>query len=450
MATTPDLTEAMSLPPDKAIAWFRQKGYTISWDWQDTLSEAHARAFTVARVTQLDTLQTIRGAVDQAIAEGKTERWFEQTLTPKLQQAGWWGKTEEVVQATGEIRQIQLGSPDRLKLIFRQNVQSAYMAGRWADIVAVSDKRPYLQYIAIRDLKTRPTHASLNRRVFRFDDPIWLTLWPPNGWGCRCRVRSLSEAQVRRMGLTVESSEGMLRTRRVQIGTDYEHDRNLYAEVTGIRTTSMDGRDITFYPDAGFSYNPGRSGWSPELDKYAPDVARKYVDGVVTGPEFERWFGIWSQAVDDVADGLGNAAAREAARKLARERPAVRQAADRAGLRTLPGGAEYPVGILKPADMTALGSASQTVLMSSNTLIEHLAAHPDIQLQDYQQLPRIIDEAAVYEDGDRHILLLADGDRMYQAVVKTDAQRDRLYLLTLHATTKQKADADVRRLKRVR
>lgn len=35
--------------------------------WQ----EAHARAFTVAKVTRLDILEDIRGALQQAVDEGK-------------------------------------------------------------------------------------------------------------------------------------------------------------------------------------------------------------------------------------------------------------------------------------------------------------------------------------------------------------------------------------------
>lgn len=48
--------------------------------WQ----EAHARAFTVAKVTRLDILEDIRGALQQAVDEGKTDRWFRQELEPAL------------------------------------------------------------------------------------------------------------------------------------------------------------------------------------------------------------------------------------------------------------------------------------------------------------------------------------------------------------------------------
>ena len=84
--TSAELGYLLDQPPEAAIRFFERKGYAISWNWHDTLAEAHARAFTVARVTRTDLLADIHGAVAQALREGKTERWFQQTLTPVLQE----------------------------------------------------------------------------------------------------------------------------------------------------------------------------------------------------------------------------------------------------------------------------------------------------------------------------------------------------------------------------
>ncbi|CAH8721330.1 hypothetical protein HTL2_006310 [Paenibacillus melissococcoides] len=46
----------------------------------------------------------------------------------------------------------------------------------------------------------------MHGRVFRADDPIWNTWYPPNGFRCRCTVRTLSERQVRERGLKVETT----------------------------------------------------------------------------------------------------------------------------------------------------------------------------------------------------------------------------------------------------
>lgn len=74
-----------------------------------------------------------------------------------------------------------------------------------------ADSRPYWMYVAIIDSNTRPEHAAMNGRVFRYDDPIWQTHYPPLEPGCRCRVRALTEAQIKSRGLVVESTIGVSR-----------------------------------------------------------------------------------------------------------------------------------------------------------------------------------------------------------------------------------------------
>ena len=49
MADAADLGLAVKLPPRRAIAYFKAKGYTVSWNWWDTWGEAHAKSFTAAK-----------------------------------------------------------------------------------------------------------------------------------------------------------------------------------------------------------------------------------------------------------------------------------------------------------------------------------------------------------------------------------------------------------------
>ena len=427
-----NLAEAIALPPEKAIAWFRAKGYAISWNWQQTLQEANARAFTVAKVSSLDLLTDIRKAVDQALAEGRTEKWFEKTLTPVLQKAGWWGsfKTDRY---DGREQTVRLGSPARLRLIYRQNLQGAYMAGRWQEQARLARARPYLQYVAVLDQNTRDSHRALHGKVYRFDDPIWRTHYPPNGWGCRCRVRQLR-------GLTVSSSEGQIETRTMTAGTDYETGAVTRIEVTGVRV----GRD-TFWTDPGFSTNAGLASFMPELDRYPADIARQYVQGVVTGPEFERWFRIWKQSVQLDTAGQPAAEARVSIREQ-RDRPAVRAARAAAKLSPTAPELTMPVAILPQGLTEKLGVTSRTVEFSTTSLKEHLVAHPDVELADYQRLQQLIEEGEFYQQGDRRIVLLATQGKTYRAAFKADADGKRLFLLSLFATSGKMADRQVRDL----
>ena len=432
-----DLAEAIALPPEKAIAWFRSKGHTISWNWQEPLQEANARAFTVAKVSSLDLLSDIRKAVDQALAEGRTEKWFEKTLTPVLQRAGWWGSFKTDRSDGGEMT-VRLGSPARLRLIYRQNLQGAYMAGRWQEQARLARARPYLQYVAVLDQKTRDSHRALHGKVYRFDDPIWRTHYPPNGWGCRCRVRQLSEAALERRGLEVSSSEGQIVTQVKTAGLDYETGEITRIEVSGVRI----GREV-FWTDPGFSTNAGLASFMPDLDRYPADISRQYVQGVVTGPEFERWFRIWQRSVQLDTAGLTKPAAREAIREQ-RDRPAVRAARVAAELSTTGPELTMPVAVLPEALVEKLGVKSRTVQFSTSSLKEHLVAHPDVDLADYQRLQQLIEEGEFYQQGDRRIVLLATRGKTYRAAFKADADGKRLFLLSLFTTSEKMADRQVR------
>ncbi len=245
MADGIDLSYAFELPPEEAIAYFLAKGYAISWDWWEVWERAHAAAFTVAKAMRQDILEDIRTAVDSALTEGKPYRQFASELTPILKSKGWWGKVQT---EDGEIA--QLGSPWRLRTIYTVNLQTAYMAGRYATQMELTEERPYWMYTAVMDGRTRPGHAALHGLVFRYDDPIWDSLYPPNGWNCRCRVRALSLYKLQQLGKSVSSSNGMLHIEDALVSKKTGEMR----PVT-VFEGEVQGRPIRMAPDVGWSSN---------------------------------------------------------------------------------------------------------------------------------------------------------------------------------------------------
>lgn len=254
--TPADLKAIFGLEPTNAIAYLKRKGYAITWHWQDMLDQAHDQAFTVAKAMRLDLLSDIRAALETALQQGQTLKQFTAHLKPILQAQGWWGK-QVIVDSQGTGERVQLGSPRRLKTIYQTNLQSAYMAGRKASMEQTVQTHPYWMYIAILDGKTRSSHRAMHGQVFRHDDPIWSTIFPPNGFNCRCRVIALSEAAVKRRGLTVISSQGKTFTETVETGTDKRTGEIRTTTITGLRTTDARGRTFTFRTDPGFNHAPG-------------------------------------------------------------------------------------------------------------------------------------------------------------------------------------------------
>lgn len=244
-----DIQAIFRMQPENAIEYLKQKNVVVSWDWQEMLDDAHVSAFTIAKTTRMDVANDIYQAVVKAAETGQTLDDFQAALKPVLQAKGWWGRQEVANPDTGEIQSVQLGSPYRLKTIYLTNLQSAYMAGRYAEMVQAKDTHPYWQYVAINDSRTRETHRKLHGRVYAADDPVWNTLYPPLDYRCRCRVRPLS----RERGANQVLSSPKLETITVDIGENKSTGEQRYAQRTGFRLP-----DGTFAaPSAGFNANQG-------------------------------------------------------------------------------------------------------------------------------------------------------------------------------------------------
>lgn len=267
-----DLAYAFGLPPADAVAYFEAKGYAITWSWRELADQARARAFTIAGVMRLDVLQDIRAAVGKALAAGQTPREFSRALAPLLERKGWWGRGATTHPQTGEVAGKPL-TPRRLQTIFATNLQSAYMAGRYRQFADNVASRPYWQYVAVLDARTRPAHRALNGRVFRHDDPGWASFWPPNGYRCRCRVRALSAADVSESDIALSSTEGRLSQAQVPAGrgtdaptatvTRFEHAPGKY-----------------FAPDPGFNFNAGQEWLRPFTPPPLDTLPRSFGPGV--------------------------------------------------------------------------------------------------------------------------------------------------------------------------
>ena len=237
---TPDLNFMLSfkLAPAAAVALFKSKGLKPTFAWQDMIAQEHQRAFTVAKMMDVDLLGDVRGLVDEAIQTGKSVAWFKEKLEPVLIRKGWWGRKVMIDPLTGAAVEAELGSLRRLDLIFRTNMQSAYSVGHWEKVQEQKKQAPWLMYDAIDDHRTRPEHAALDGVILRADDPWWERYFPPGGWNCRCGTIQLSDEQLKRHGLK-PSKRPKIKTRKW---------RNPRTGKT---------RRVPVDLDPGWDYNPG-------------------------------------------------------------------------------------------------------------------------------------------------------------------------------------------------
>ncbi|WP_149938158.1 phage head morphogenesis protein [Acinetobacter baumannii] len=254
-AQRPELKALFELPPSDAISYLEKKGFKIGWDWHETLDNAHSRAFTVAKVARMDLLQDIRQSLISAMQQGQTLEQWKASITPVLQDKGWWGK-KTVINPEGREQEVQLGSPRRLRTSYDTNMQSAFAAGRYKAMLASAEARPYWEWRHITISNPRKQHVALNGRLFRFDDPFWNVAYPPSEWGCKCRVIARSAREVE--GKEILSGEGNESHIYERVGVDRNTGADVIVKRTQFDIPTKDGK-LTFAPAAGFNGSPASS-----------------------------------------------------------------------------------------------------------------------------------------------------------------------------------------------
>ncbi len=176
-----------SLPFKEAIDFFREKVNLPTWQWDDLWKDMHAKGFMVAGAARNDILADFRGAVDKAISDGATLEDFRKDFDDIVGRYGW---------------SYRGGRNWRSEVIFATNITTAYAAGRYRQMTDpdVLSYRPNWQYRHGDSRVPRPLHLSWDGLVLAWDDPWWKTHYPPNGWGCSCRVFALSDRDLAKQG----------------------------------------------------------------------------------------------------------------------------------------------------------------------------------------------------------------------------------------------------------
>ena len=190
-ARDPEIAAILKRPFAEQVAFFRGKLGNIvpTAKWDDIKLSAHDTAFMVAGAAKADLLADLAMAVDKAIAGGETLDDFRQRFAEIVQRHGWHGWTgEETAQ----------GRAWRTRIIYQTNLSTSYAAGRLAQLREAGFKLwVYKHSDAVAH--PRPQHLAWNGLTLPADSPFWRTHYPPNGWGCRCRVVGASGPATARL-----------------------------------------------------------------------------------------------------------------------------------------------------------------------------------------------------------------------------------------------------------
>lgn len=377
--------EFKALPPEEAIAFFRQKGYRTSFSYLDMMHRAHSEAFTVAGVARLDVLEDIRAAVAEGLEKGTTLADFKEEMKRRLSAKGWWEPKEVADDATGETKIVDLTRSWRLRTIFNTNMRTSYAAGQWTRIQRTKEALPYLVYQAVGDDHTRPLHrkwggVDTGKPVcLPVDHPWWKTHFPPCDWNCRCHVLQMTAGMLKRRGWSVWDEP-----------PDDGPPTIFVNRRTGERSQVPPGIDPSF------AYNPGDGAWFPDPARY---------QGAAFGEEAAR-LAVQSENFADLVERRVKGAA--------------------------------PVGWVDDAIAEALDVTVRRVDLSSDTMAKQAVRHPEITIEEYRQLPDLFRQGLVVEQEPGVIQLfglLRDPDgspRLYRAAAKRTASGEALFLLSFH------------------
>lgn len=232
-----------SLPFREQIAFFRGKVNVPTAAWTDVWRDGHDTAFMVAGAYKAELLADFRTAVDKAINDGTTLEEFRKDFDRIVETHGW---------------SYNGGRGWRTRVIYETNLRASYQAGRFAQLTdpELLAARPYWRYVHSDFVRNpRPEHLSWDGLVLRHDDPWWSAHFPPNGWGCKCRVFPESEASLKRRGLRIGTAPP----------TRYE------TRVVGSRGPRAQSVRVPEGIDPGWDYTPGRT----VADQVRTQLARK-------------------------------------------------------------------------------------------------------------------------------------------------------------------------------
>lgn len=404
--TRPSRSDTIFLAPtDTLRVWDERGELRPTVNWSEMMHEEHASAFTVAKIAQLDLLTRIRESLDDVIRNGGTFEQWKKAILPELQRAGWWGVVQNR-DLTGTDDSIVVNDR-RLRTIYRTNVRMSIAAGRWRKYQREKDLFPYLRYQSDHYRKhPRLNHKALHDVILPIDHPAWQWMFPPNGWGCNCRVEQVSEARMQREGWSVSDRADEL------------------ANPPTRPFTRADGStlDVPTFVQPGFGYNPGTAhlqvvaesataGIARALDVGLDDAAQATLRAIIDDPAFEQF--------------------------LAK-----------------PHGA-FPVAILRPDDAAIIGAQSRLTMLPQGVYAKQLGerpeispGHPELTIANYRLLPDIIARAVVIaRQGDDRLIYFADeGGNLWKAVVRQDAGERYPAIVSFHRSRERNMRAETHSL----
>jgi hypothetical protein len=182
-----DMAEG-DIPPvafEEAVTFMKDRVPITRAEWDALEPKLRFRAFTVARLAQLDYIDTARQVLVKALKTGKgTAETYKQ-----------WQTIQTLVQ--DDAMQLR---PGYWENVFRTNTQTAYVAGKLTQFQ--NNPPPAWRLLIVDDSRTSDICRGLIREgkddlVLASDHPFWKTFgFPPYHYQCRTGLQAVYQSQI--------------------------------------------------------------------------------------------------------------------------------------------------------------------------------------------------------------------------------------------------------------
>lgn len=174
--------------PKEALLYFKKKKLKPGFKYTDVWQEEHRLAFTVAKLMELDVLEVVRRSIEKALEDGTPLEEWKKQVEPRLEESGWRAHVSDKAK------------PSRLRTIYETNMRVARANGQHDRIQRTKKLLPYLVYELGPSKKHRDEHKAWAGLILPVDDDFWKEHYPPNDYGCKCRVRQITKREADKNG----------------------------------------------------------------------------------------------------------------------------------------------------------------------------------------------------------------------------------------------------------
>ena len=169
-----DAPDAVSF--DEAIRLMKSSIPLTKDEWNALEPQLRYRAFTVARLAEVDSIEAVKQKLISVLQHGGTVESF------------WSDKGLQDIAGVSSSR------PWYWETVYRTNIQTAYNAGRAVEFK--DNQPPYLEFVGIEDSRQTEICAERSGVVRPASDPWWNSNWPPLHFNCRSTVRGVYRDEI--------------------------------------------------------------------------------------------------------------------------------------------------------------------------------------------------------------------------------------------------------------